>query len=266
MTTPKAPKELSQQRRHARSRALAQAVVAAISERLQDELEKNNGHLTIHNVRQLNTDFLEKTAQLTGLFELAMMESEREQDQLKWSSVKRPPFERLLVKRFESLLYHREPDGHLRGSISRRLLPGFFVTVNMMIGLEKLEFYHKRSEMALDRVMKGRLPVNWDLVDSDPEIHDIILDAQLTIAESFANTKQRLEWFLHIVNANLGPAKPGARDEDWELGPRTAHHLMHSLLQDLKKALTDDLAWRHLLERNPDANRTQFQETIDHFD
>lgn len=266
MTTPKAPQELSQQRRHARSHALAQAVVAAFSERLQEELQKHDGHLTIQHVRQLNTDFLAKTEQLTRVFEQAMLDSEREQEELKWFSIKRPAFDRLLVKRFEDLFIQRQEDGQLRGSISRRMLPGFFLTVNMMLGPEKLEFYHKRSDMAVERVMKGQLPVNWVLVDNDAEIHDIILDAELAIAQSFENTAQRVEWFMHIVNSHLAPAQEGASDENWELGKRSLHILIHSLLQDLKKALKDDLAWRHLTERNPNADRKKLQDTIDRFD
>ncbi|MCW8916250.1 MAG: hypothetical protein OQK24_10415 [Magnetovibrio sp.] len=264
--TPKAPEEMSRKRRHARSQALAQAVVAAFTERLQEETARHDGYLTHQHIRELNTEFLAKTEQLTIVFEQAFVDAEREQEELKWFSIKRPAFDRLMVKRFEQLFMQRQADGVVHGTVSRRMLPGFFLALNMMLGPDKLEFFHKRSDAAVDRVMKGQLPVNWVLVDQDSEIHDIILDAQLAIAEHFEDTIHRIEWFIHIINTHLAPAQQGASDESWTLGKRAMHVLMNSLLQDLKKAVGDDLAWRHMSERHHNPDRTKITDILARFD
>ena len=61
----------------------------------------------------------------------------------------------------------------------------------MMVGPETMETYQRRSNEAVARVMGGVLPINWDLVDQDGEIRDVLLDAQYTIAQYFEDPERR---------------------------------------------------------------------------
>lgn len=253
--TPPSSNALSQQRRHERSRAIAQTVVSAFTERLKEEAQKQGGYLSQRHIDELNTDFQAKADQLTTVFEKAFEEAAREQEELKWHAIKRPAFDRLIVKRFEHLFIHKESDGIAHGNISRRFLPGFFLALNMMLGPEVLERYQWRCDMAMDRVMKNKTPVDWQRVDADPDVHDIMLDAQFAIAMHFEDASKRSDWFLHIVNTHLAPpVHKDAPDAQWELGSRALHILVNSLLSDLKKAAGDTIAWQHLTERHPSAD------------
>ena len=253
--SPKAPEELSQKRRQARSKALAQAVVAAFADRLQEEAGKHGGYLSQRHIEDLNAEFQTKADQLSIVFEQAFVDAAREQEELRWHAMKRPAFDRLMVKRFEHLFIHRETDGVMHGNLARRMLPGFFLSLSMMLGPEALSRYQVRCDAAVDRVMPGKLPVDWDLVDNDPDVHDIVLDAQYAIVLHFEDAVRRADWFINITNSHLAPVPEGAGDTQWELNHRVFHVLINSLLSDLKEAVADDAAWRHLAERQKGSDR-----------
>jgi len=262
--TPMPPEELGQKLRRERSRALARAVVTAFTERLKEEAAKQGGFLSQRHIDELNIEFQTKSDQLSGVFEQALLDATREQEELKWHSIKRPAFDRLMVKRFEHLLLHRGPNGIAHGVISRRMLPGFFLALHMMMGPQERERYHWRCDSAVERIMKGRIPVDWDLIDQDPDVHDIVLDAQYAIAMHFEDMSRRVDWFINITNAHLAPpAHKDAGDANWELTPRALHVLLNSLLADLSAAVSDDAAWHRLAQRHPDADRNKLALILD---
>jgi len=262
--TPMAPEDLSQKLRRERSRALAHAVVAAFSERLKEEAVKQGGFLSKRHIDELNIEFQAKSDQLTSVFEQAFVDAAREQEELKWHAIKRPAFDRLMVKRFEHLLIHRGADGIAHGTISRRMLPGFFLALHMMMGPEERERYHWRCDAAVERIMKGRVPVDWDLIDQDADVHDIVLDAQYAIAMHFDDLGRRTDWFIHITNSHLAPpAHKDAGDANWELTPHASTVLLNSLLADLSSAVSDDVMWHSLAERHPDADRNKLALILD---
>ncbi|MBL4692578.1 MAG: hypothetical protein JKY92_04540 [Magnetovibrio sp.] len=240
---------------HARSRAMAEAVVAAFSGLLKDEAQKHGGFLGLRHLEDMEDVFHVKAEELSIVFEKALQDSHREQEDLKWHAIKRPAFDRLMVKHFENLFFSRGANGLPHGVLSRRVLPGFFLALNMMLGPEAITTYQVRCDEAMERVMNGKVPVDWDLVEKDPDVHAVVLDALYTIAQYFNNPFQRADWFIQIVNSNLAPARAGASDAYWRLDQRSLFKLVSNLLLDLKKAIRNDVAWTHLALRHEGANR-----------
>lgn len=263
MTARQSDQDKAKDLTRARSRAMAQAVVSAFSTKLKAEARKHGGSLTLRHIEALDTEFQAKADQLSDVFEQAFQDAHREQEELKWHAIKRPAFDRMMVKRFEGLLFHQGADGQTHGVLSRRMLPGFFLALNMMMGPEAMSAYQRRCDQGMERVMGGRLPADWDLVDQDPDVRDVVLDAQYTIAQYFEDQEQRDSWFIHIVNTNLSPAAAGASDTHWEMSTRALHMLVNDLLSDLKDALEDDVTWTRLALRHEDADRDQVQAILD---
>jgi hypothetical protein len=259
MTPPISTEELAQKRTRARSNAMAQAVATAFSEILRAETHKHGGFIGLRHLDELDQVFQAKAKELTKVFEKAFMDSHREQENIKWQSIKRPAFDRLMVKHFENLFFARGGTGAPHGIISRRVLPGFFLALNMMLGPEALKSYQNRCDKALDRVMGGDIPVDWNLVEKDVEVQNVILDAQYTIAHYFEDPFQRADWFIHIINANLAPATPGASDASWFLDQRALFKMIGALLLDLKKAVLNDVTWTRLAMRHEGADREKLK-------
>jgi len=255
MAQKKATKDFGLERTHTRSHAMAQAVVSAFTSLLKEEAHKHGGFLGLRHLDEMEAVFQAKVGELSEVFEQALQDSHREQEDLKWNAIKRPAFDRLMVKHFENLFFSYEDNGNTHGIISRRILPGFFLALNMMLGPEAMKSYQKRCDNARDRVMGGKLPVNWDLVERDGAVRAAILDAQYTIARYFEDPFQRADWFINIINTNLAPTQDAARDTHWQLDRRSLFKLISFLLLDLKKAVIDDVAWTRLAIRHDGADR-----------
>ena len=64
----KTPEQLSRERRHARSQAIAETVVSSFTARLKDEADKQGGFLSRRNIEQLDAEFRAKAGQLSRAF------------------------------------------------------------------------------------------------------------------------------------------------------------------------------------------------------
>lgn len=261
---PVSPK-LTREKNRARSRAMAEAVISAFAATLKTEARKRGGFLTLPDLDELDVSFREKTAELTDVFEMAFNDAAREQEELKWNQIKRPAFDRLMVKRFDHMFMIKNREGVSHGTFPRRFIPGFFLALNMLLGPEAMENFHKRSDKVMAQVMKGIIPVDWDLLDQNDEMKDIILDGQLAIAWQFNDTKKRSKWFIQLVNANLAPTSQNAPDVEanWEMDHRSFLKLINALLHDLKIAVNDAQEWKRLKRRNPDAKREEIIATLE---
>ena len=262
---PRATPDLTRERNRQRSRSMVSAIISAFAASLKGEARKRGGFLTLPDLDELDETFREKAAELTELFENAFNEALREQEELKWQQIKRPAFDRLMVKRFDAMFMRRDKDGHLHGTFSRRILPGFFLALNMLLGPDKLEELQNRSDEAFARVMKGISPVDWDLLDQDREIRDVVLEAELSIAWQFADTQKRAEWFIQVVNANMAPPPDNAHHEEvqWELDHRSFLMLISALLEDLRIATGDAQEWKRLRQRFPELKRNELATILD---
>ncbi len=257
--------QLTREKNRARSRAMAEAVISAFAETLKIEARKRGGFLTLPDIEELDISFREKTAELTEVFEMSFNDAAREQEELKWDQIKRPAFDRLMVKRFDHMFMVKDREGVPHGTFPRRFLQAFFLTLNMLLGPDAVESFHKRSDKLMERVMKGIIPVDWDLLDQNEEMQEIILDAQLAIALQFADARKRAKWFIQLVNANLAPAAENAAqvEANWEMDHRSFLKLINALLHDLKVASGDAQEWKRLKRRHPDTNHTELSAILE---
>ena len=256
---PSVSPQLTREKNRARSRAMAETVISAFTEALKGEARKRGGFLTLPDIEELDIAFREKTAELTEVFEMSFNDAAREQEELKWNQIKRPAFDRLMVKRFDHMFMVKDREGVPHGTFPRRFLQAFFLTLNMLLGPDAIENFHKRSDEIMERVMKGIIPVDWDLLDQNNDMQEVILDAQLAIAWQFADAKKRAKWFIQLVNANLALAPENAPqvEANWEMDHRSFLKLINALLHDLKVVSGDAQEWKNLKRRHPDTNHAE---------
>lgn len=250
-----APRDIETERTHARSLEVAETIVSAFSGLLKEQISAHGGFVGLRHLPEVNKVFQSKTEELAAIFEKAFNESKRECEDLKWHAIKRPVFDRLMVRHFESLFFRPGPNGKPTGVLSRRVLPGFFLALNMMLGPVVIKDYQDRCDKALERVTGGAYPIDWESVEHDEDVNAVVLDAQFTIAHFFDDPHQRAAWFINIINSNLEPAKDGASDAGWLIDQRALFKLISHLVAELKCAVADDVAWTHLALRHNDADR-----------
>ena len=124
-----------------------------------------------------------------------------------WDQQRNYPFDRLMVKKFSNLF---RDDGEIGpDDLSRRMLPGFFVALGMMLGTEVVEKYQQKIRTIVDKVKAGGKSVfDWDDVYADEVAETVSLDAEVGIAGYFEDFDKRAEWFIDLINNHLTSPEP----------------------------------------------------------
>ncbi|MEK7244561.1 MAG: hypothetical protein AAB223_00905 [Pseudomonadota bacterium] len=216
--------------------ALAETVVMAFIDRLRHEAETHGGTLTLADLDRLAADFHNKSAALRQAFEQTFEAYGRARERAKFAQNRNYPFDRLLVQRFESLLA-RGPAG--RG-IPRRVLPGFFMAVEMMLGRQVLDAYQEHCRAIVERISRAQGgKFGWPDLYADAEAATLALDALAAMAAYFADYDKRARWFLTIVNGNLGPAHANASPEEaaWQFDPAAFRDFLAAFFAEIKDSV-----------------------------
>lgn len=223
------------------SRVIAQTVVGSFVDRMKAEAQRKGGHLSLDDIESLDQEFAQKTQALEVLFEKTFQEYARAFSKQSDEERRHHPFDRLMVGAIERVLSGGKGPSVEKGGISRRILPGFFMAVNMMMGPDVMAEYRLKAGTIFDRVNKGGANgPDWNKFTSDPEARTLRLDALVDMAVHFANPDKRAAWFMGLINDHMAPAEadPGT-DPDWSLGRPAYERLIDSLFSDLMAAIND---------------------------
>ncbi len=125
------------------------------------------------------------------------------------------PLERVLCERICEMFPAPGALTKAEGSISRRLLPGLFQAVEMMIGHDDLAERRQRCNDTLERLLRNENgDAAWETLCSDDEVNDMIDDVLARGLAYFDSTRKRIDWFQRLINGNL--AKPGVYEFEGE--------------------------------------------------
>ena len=225
--------------------ALAEAVVGSFVERLKAEAKRKGGTLTIGDLEALDREFQKKTKALQALFEQSFEEFVRSQGGQPRGHTRHDPFGRLMVHRISHLFVEGQALLTEDHAVSRRILPGFFMALDMMLGADSVARYRDTCARIAERVRDGRDDdASWDEVLADTEANAVALDAQVAIALHFRDLKKRSAWMVDLVNGHLSPpddARGEAGDAAaWQFTEGAYRRVLGALLSDLKQTLSDD--------------------------
>ncbi|MBT4589463.1 MAG: hypothetical protein HN884_09395 [Rhodospirillaceae bacterium] len=216
------------------SKVLAQAVVSTFTDRLKEEAEKRGGYLTVGDIDQLSQQFDRKREALEEVFQQSFEQYVRIRERAAFDHARKYPFDRVIVNTFAHLFdRHRVAEDGPR-SVTRHVLPGFFMALDKMIGPEAMEGYQARSRVIVHRLSKGEeSELDWAEIYAEPESKKVCFDALVDFAPYFEDIKKRQEWFLAIANNNLAP------ENDWELTEGGFNNLVGEMFSSLRDELAD---------------------------
>ncbi|MGE5547039.1 MAG: hypothetical protein ACM33T_09085 [Solirubrobacterales bacterium] len=218
--------------------AISNTMIGHFTTRLEVEARKAGGQLTAEAIRAIAERFLSDEAdRFAPAFRRAYDSCSVAREAKQWESARRRPFDRILMKAFAKLFPPRQGDDGGQGVLSRRMIPGFNLAVDKMIGPMLYEQCQRKSQAILDRYRNPGGSYNWEGVHADAESRALTNDVLVVIAHYFANFQRRREWFMDLINSHLAPAAPGAPDEHWRLTEYGFAELMHTLFADLRGVL-----------------------------
>ncbi len=221
--------------------AIGHTMVGHFATRLEAEAARSGGVLTAERIRALADRFLaEEHGRFTVVFRRSYDQCSATRDAGKWESARRRPFDRMLMKTFAPLFPPRLGDDGGQGVLSRRMIPGFNLAIDKMIGPMLYEQCQKKCQAILDRHRMANGAYDWEAVHADPEARALVNDVLVAVAHYFGNFDRRRDWFMTLVNSHLAPAQAGTPDERWQLTNHGFAELMHALFKELRLWLKAD--------------------------
>lgn len=219
--------------------------------RLEVEAVKAGGSLTAPQIRTLARRFVESEQdRFAAYFRRAWEACGHEREALQWDGARDQPFERILMGRFAHLFPARGGDDGGGNRLSRRMIPGFHLAVDKMIGPTLFEQCRIRSAAILERHVRPGGGHDWRAVHADAEARLLVDDVAMVVAHRFTDFERRRAWFVDLVNARLAPARRGAPDDHWRLSDSAFADLMRALLAETASRIRRDPApaaarWGH---------------------
>ncbi len=235
------------------SKAMAEAVTSSFLDRLTDEAKRKGGTLTVEDLEGMNQEFAEKAEALQVVFEKSFEEYVRVRERSSWEQSRKYPFDRIIVKSFSHLFADDKGLLEADDTISRRILPGFFMALAMMLGADLIKTYQEQCRKIVAKIKKdSKEAFDWDKVYSDKQARKIVLDAQVTIAIHFKDMKKRGEWFIDLINSHLPPLGSDRNPDEkaWTFTDKALQRFIGSLMSDLKKTLSDEGGRMYISKRH----------------
>ena len=232
------------------SKALAANTVGTFVDQMRNAAAANGGMLTLDDIDKMQAQMADSAKQIERQMETAFEQFANAQERQRWSSARRDVFFRLLVKQFSHLF--KEPAS--RKTVSRRMLPGFFMATAMLLGPDAVEKYQDRCRNIVARLKDdaGTGNFDWDVFYNERDALTVSLDAQVLIAAGFVDFDKRANWFMTLVNSHLSPAGESAAEAEqrWELAEPGMRRMLDALFGNLRKVLSSEKGRERLLKRH----------------
>jgi len=232
------------------SMVLAETIVSSIVGEMKSQADRNGGYLSVDGIEQLHNKFRRQTTALSQIFSQSFEAYVRARERANWEQKRDFPFDRIMVKNFSHLFSEGSPSDFNR--VSRRMLPGFFMAIGMMLGPDVVEEFQEkcRGEVENTRLEKGAAFV-WEDVYGRIGVQTIGFDAMIAIIRHFDDFEKRAQWFSDLVNGHLTPPEASDnKDKGWEMTPGALKLFLRTLFHDLFKALNDETEKQKLIKRH----------------
>ncbi|MEQ8666762.1 MAG: hypothetical protein RIC16_13660 [Rhodospirillales bacterium] len=229
---------------------------------LRGRLEETGGSLSEDDVEELSQEFRDQLGDVREVFLNAVSSYVHSNQQQREHNERKASFERLMVHRFENRFAPDHVVARDSSKLSRRMLPGFFNALSLLLGPEKLSRYKEKSTLVKD-VLREKLgdEFSWTKLYSSPHARKLSLRAQIDIAPHFQNLDKRIAWLVALVNSNMIPTDDHRPAAGWSFTDAAARQLLKDVFADLAAAMGNKGA-RDALERELGADSVVSIKTV----
>lgn len=248
-------------------RVVAQSVVDGFVGALRGQAAKRGGHLSIEDVNALSSSFERQADKLADTFARQLKSFSDARAKSHWTHERVNAFHRIVVKRFSHLLIDEADLATNPERLSRRMLPGLFHAIEMMIGAELLGEFEKEAGRIAGK-LRERLgdDFSWDHAYAHRDSKALVLDLLVAMAPHFEELDKRMVWMLELINTDMPGAHPNASMPDWKLDQIGLVRMLDALFVDLRGALEDDLGRLRITKRHGFEVLEALLEAFDTFD
>ena len=225
---------------HEHAEELGEALYAKFMHILKKQAKESAGPLNDADIEAMGRAFRAELEVIETAFVKAVEDYAEARQPAREQKSRTRHFHRLLVHNFEHRFadeteLHEQPE-----KLSRRMLPGFFNTLQLMLGERRLARFEKDAQDVVDKLRdRNRGKLDWAEVYRSPGARRLCFQAEVEIAKHFTEMEKRLNWMVAVLNANLIPAEKGSRAGGWEVNRRNAALMLSALIRDLRAALSN---------------------------
>lgn len=232
------------------SQALATSAVGSFVDQMRQAASANGGMLSINDIDAMQSSFEQKAREMQAAIEATLDNYADAREKQKWSKERVDPFFRLIVKPFAHL-FSEKPS---RKGVTRRMLPGYFMAVGMLLGPDIVSNYHERCRGIVARLKSeaGEEHFDWETFYAERDALTVRLDVQVIIAAQFSDYDKRSGWFINLVNSHLGglPDSASEAEQRWTLAEQGFRLMLDAMLSDLRKVLSSEKGRERLVKRH----------------
>jgi len=222
---------------------LAKSVVSSFTDRLTEEATAKGGFLSVEDLQSLNQEFEQKTGELKQVLEKSFEDYVSAREKASWDQARKYPFDRMIVKTFSYMLETDSRKLRRSDSVSRRILPGFFMALTMILGPDQLEAYQGKCRAVVKLVKRAYGDkFEWEDIYESDDARAIVIDALIDIAHGFDDIDRRAVWFIDMVNSHLPPGndKTTQTEAEWTFSTEGFKQFFKALMSDLNEALESE--------------------------
>lgn len=249
----------TRKKRRADERDVCESILTTAMDNIVEHLANATGDgqtpVTTDDMRAAGREFIESqgAAHRQDLRE-HIHNSLIQHEQELWDQTRRRPYDRLLVRRFSHLFPHEGELDNNTKTLSRRILPGFFMAIEMMASADLFE----KCQMACKGLVKARKQelgskFLWRDFYDDAAAADLVNDIFVVIVHHFDDFDKRMHWFHELINSHLSLPDDYAFEGDsvaeWQMDEDGMHELMKALFSDFHGRLVEDGGHQHLDDR-----------------
>lgn len=234
----------------AQSKAIATNAVGSLVDQMKQAAAANGGMLSINDLDAMQASFEQKAVEMQAQIEATLDQYADAREAVKWDKERIDPFFRLIVKPFAHM-FQEKPS---RKGVTRRMLPGYFIAVGMLLGPDNVSTYDERCRSIVARLKAESNPefFDWDTFYNERDALTVRLDAQVIIASQFSDYDKRANWFINLVNSNLRTLPDSASEAEarWQLDEPGFRRMLDAMLSDLRKVLSSEKGRERLIKRH----------------
>ncbi len=225
---------------HQHAEELGEALYAKFMHILKKQAPEK---LTEADINAMGQEFRAQLVTIEAVFVKAVEDYARGQVQPREEKSRTNHFQRLLIHNFEHRFANETDLPEQSEKLSRRMLPGFFNMLQLMLGERRLAQFEKNAKDVVSKLRdKNSGTVDWSEVYRSPDARKLCIQAEIEIARHFTEMEKRLNWMVAILNAHLIPADKRTHSHGWVMNTRNAELMLSALLRDLRAALSNQKA------------------------
>lgn len=243
------------------------SVLQLFIEILADEAARSGGKLDVQEIRDLFDSYQTSIAGLDAIYQKAWDQAIALWLQSQWDRARTQMVERLLINSFDRALAPRGAEAPPPGKLSRRIVPAFITALQTMLGEDEINAAQERARLIVNRLRDtARGDFDWQVVYDDDEAIDLVTDLLIAISRRFDDVPKRINWFINVVDSNLGPPTPGGADATWYFDEAEFHILFAAMFEDLRAILDTDNGEASISARHGSRAVRNLRDFIRHLD